>query len=153
MKSASKSTALNVSKTLATRIEEFARVAGVTPEEMVNDVLDVQFGPDHCMETLRQYIYDRGNGRGRYPKAHAEKLANGYNAFAKAEAERADRLLTNEARVESTRGASHLYFPTIKSIEVRRAIRPLLGASGPFDFNVAFAFSSNIGARLGLALG
>jgi hypothetical protein len=32
------------------------------------------------METIRQYIYNRGAGRGRYPKAQADKLADGYNA-------------------------------------------------------------------------
>jgi len=42
-------------------------------------------------------------------------------AFAKAEAERTDRLLISEARVESNRGSFHLYFPVIKSPEVRRA--------------------------------
>jgi len=134
MKSASKSTALNVSKTLATRIEEFALVAGVTPDKMVNDILDVQFGPDHYMEALRQYIYDRGNGRGRYPKAQAEKLANNYNAFARDEAERTGRLLTNEARVESNRGSFHLYFPVIKSPEVHRAMKAASWSFRPFRF-------------------
>ena len=134
MNAPSESTALNVSKTLATRIEEFARVAGVTPDRMVNDILDVQFGPDHYMETLRQYIYDRGNGQSRYPKAQAEKLANSYNAFAKAEAERTGRLLISEARVESSCGSFHLYFPVIKSPEVHRAMKAASWSFRPFRF-------------------
>ncbi|HET9378694.1 MAG TPA: hypothetical protein VFO40_27230 [Chthoniobacterales bacterium] len=134
MKSASKSITFTPSDTITQRLEEFARIAGVTSEEMVNDILAVQFGPDYYMETLRNYIYDRGNGRGRYPKARANKLANSYNAFAKAEAERTGRLLTNEARVESGRGSSHLYFPVIKSPEVRRAMKAASWSFRPFRF-------------------
>jgi hypothetical protein len=78
------------------------------------------------METIRQYIYNRGAGRGRYPKAQADKLADGYNAFAKAEAERAGRLLGEEVKVESVNdGSFHLYFPVIKSPEVRLATRAM----------------------------
>jgi hypothetical protein len=72
--------------------------------------------------------------RGWYPKAQAEKLANSYNVFAKAEAERTNRLLTNEARVESNRGSFHLYFPTIKSPEVRRAMKAASWSLRPFRF-------------------
>ena len=48
-----------------------------------------------------------------------------WKAFdAKAEAERTGQLQTNEAKVESVDdGSCHLYFPVIKSAEVRRAIR------------------------------
>jgi hypothetical protein len=93
---------------------------------MVSDILDLQLGPDSYMETLRKYIYDRGNGRGRYPQARANKLANSYNDFAKAEAERTGRLLGQEARVESVDdGSFHLYFPVIKSPEVRRERRAM----------------------------
>jgi hypothetical protein len=70
MKSASKSITFTPSDTISQQLEEFARVAGVTPDKMVSDILDVQFGPDHYIETLRQYIYDRGNGiRKRRPKS------------------------------------------------------------------------------------
>jgi hypothetical protein len=64
-----KSITFTPSNTISQRLEEFARVAGVTPEKMVSDVLDVQFGPDNYMETLRQYIYDRGNSRGPVSKS------------------------------------------------------------------------------------
>ena len=53
------------------------------------------------------------------------KLASA-NAFAKAEAERTGRLLGEEATVESVDdGSFHLYFPVIKSPEVRRARRAM----------------------------
>jgi len=54
----------------------------------------------------------------------ADKLANNYNAFASAESERTGRLLGYEAKVESCKdGSFYLYFPVIKSAEMRRAMR------------------------------
>jgi hypothetical protein len=116
MKPASQSSALNISKTLAQRIDTFARVAGVTPDQMVNDLLEAHFAPDRYMDSLQRYIYDRGAGEGHYPKAQADRLANNYNAFAKAETERTRQCLTSEAKVESTRdGSFRLWFPLIRT--------------------------------------
>jgi hypothetical protein len=137
MNASSKSTVINISNPLARRLEEFARVAGVTPERMVNDILGAEFGPNRDLqsgglETFRKYICYHlsggsspfGGGDGRFPKAQADKLAARYNAFAKAEAERTGQVQTNEAKVESCKDGSFcLYFPTIRSAEVRRAIR------------------------------
>jgi hypothetical protein len=109
---------LNISNTLASRLEEFARVAGVTAGQLAGDILEKEFAPDCYIETLRKCI------GGRYPKAQANNLSNNYNAFAKAEAERTGRLVGYEATLESCKdGSFHLYFPVIKSAEVRRAMR------------------------------
>jgi len=107
---------LNISNTLASRLEEFARVAGVTAGQLAGDILEREFAPDCYMETLRRCI------GGRYPKAQANNLSNNYNAFAKGESERTGRLVGHEAKVESYDGSFHFYFPVIKSAEVRRAM-------------------------------
>jgi hypothetical protein len=106
-----------ISNALTSRLEEFAQIVGVTADQLAGTILEREFAPDNYMETLRRYI------AGRYSKAQADKLANSYNAFAKAEAERTGRLLGHEAKVECYDGAFHLYFPVIKSVEVRRAMR------------------------------
>jgi hypothetical protein len=109
---------LNISNTLASRLEEFARVAGVTAGQLAGDILEREFAPDCYMKTLRRCIGSR------YPKAQANNLSNNYNAFAKAEAERTGRLVGYEATVEFCKDRSfHLYFSVIKSAEVRRAMR------------------------------
>jgi hypothetical protein len=123
MNTSSKSTALNISKTLATRLEEFARVAGVTPEKFASDIIESAIAPNAGLDPLRSYISGQGNGNGSSLK-RALKLAGDYNAFAKAEAARTGKLLAYEAKVESdVDGSFRLYFPVIKSAEVRRAFR------------------------------
>ena len=107
------------SKAIAKRLEDFARVAGVTPSQLISDILEAVLAPDgwiypgSIVETLSRYLH-----RKCYPLDQAKTLAANFNAFASEEAQRDGYAVTNEAQVETKpneHGLFRVWFPLIGS--------------------------------------
>lgn len=122
MKNSNSSIRFVHSKIIAQRLEDFGRVAGVTPSQLIDDILEAVLAPDPdggwiypgtMLESLSRYLH-----RKQYPLDQAKALAANYNAFALEEAQREGCSVTNEAQVEpkpNEHGLFRVWFPVIRS--------------------------------------
>jgi hypothetical protein len=104
-KSDSKSITVTVSGDLARQLEELAKVAIATPEELASDIVSAKFGQDRSLDILQEYICGRS---AEYSKAQLKQVAENYDAYVAKDAERNGHRVMREARVE----ADQIWFPS-----------------------------------------
>jgi hypothetical protein len=88
------------SKTISQQIEDFSRVALISPEEFLNALLEKALSgkdsllPDALPPALGRFIFER-----RYSIGTAKTIADNYNAFAAEQAQAEGHPVRDEAKV------------------------------------------------------
>jgi hypothetical protein len=103
-KSDTQSITVTVSGDLARQLEEFAKVALATPEELASGILSAKFGQDRSLDILQECIVARS---AEYSKAQAKQVAENYDAYVVKDAQRNGHPVMREARVQ----AGQIWFP------------------------------------------